>query len=100
MTIQFDKKHCSSNLQDKVYVKLIKKNHMKYHVSLSSSLTIKKLESYFIKQKINFLIYEIDLSFDMKIHFVISIIHLKQFLILDEEEKVEKIQIDKCDHHV
>ena len=78
MTIQFDKKHRLSNLQDKVYVKLVKKDHMKYHVSLSSSLTIKKLKLYFIKRKINFLIYEIDLSFNMKIHFVISIVHLKQ----------------------
>ena len=78
MTIQFDKKHWLSNLQNKIYVKLIKKNQMKYHVSLSSFLTIKKLKSYSIKRKISHLIYETDLSFIMKTHFVILMIYLKQ----------------------
>ena len=78
MSILFDKKHRPSNLKGKVYLKLTKTKHVKYHVSGSSFLTIKKLGSFNIKKKMNDLAYELNFFSSMKIHSVISVVHLKQ----------------------
>lgn len=79
MTILFDKKHCSPNLEGKVYLKMIKTKKSKYYLSKTSFLSTKKLRLFFIKRKINSLIYELNLSNFLKIHSVISVIHLEQY---------------------
>ena len=59
MTIQFDKKHRSSNLKKQIYLKMIKTKKSKYHLSKTNSLLTKKLRFFFIKRKVNFLTYEL-----------------------------------------
>lgn len=44
----------------------------------STSLSIKKIESFKIRRKINDLVYELELSKYIKIHNVIFVIYLKQ----------------------
>ena len=76
MSILFDKKHRSFHLKEKIYFKLIKIKRINYHVSNQFFLTIKKLKPFSIKRKRNDLIYELILFSFIKIHFVISVIHL------------------------
>ena len=78
MSILYDVKHRSSNLTDKIYIKIAKQNYFDYHISEFSSLTVKKLNSFRIIRKIENLAYELKLSINMKIHSVIFVIHLKQ----------------------
>ena len=78
MSILFDKKHRSFHLKEKIYFKLIKIKRIDYHVSNQFFLTVKKLESFVIKRKMNDLTYELILSSSMKIHLVISVIHFDQ----------------------
>ena len=77
MSILWNVKHCSPNLVDKIYIKIAKQSHFDYHISEFSSLTVKKLNSFRIFRKIKNLTYELELSINMKIHSVISVIHLK-----------------------
>ena len=78
MIIQFDKKHKSFDMTNKIYLKMIKIKQSDYSIFKSSSFIAKKLKSFVIKRKVNSLTYEFDFSFKMKMHFVISMIHLKQ----------------------
>ena len=79
MSVQFDKKHRSLELIEQVYLKKIKTERPKYHFFKSSSLSVKKLRFFQIKKKISLLIYELDLLKFLKIHSMISMIHLKQY---------------------
>ena len=87
MSMLYDVKHRSSNLTDKIYIKIAKQNHFDYHISEFSSLTIKKLNSFRIIRKIENLAYELKLSINMKIHSIISVIHLKQTKKNDFDKK-------------
>ena len=78
MSILFDKKHRSFHLKEKVYLKLIKVKRIDYHVSNQFFLMVKKLKPFSIKRKISDLAYELTLFSFMKIHSVISVIHLDQ----------------------
>ena len=78
MSILYDAKHRSSSLTGKVYIKIAKQGHLGYHIPRFSSLTAKKLDSFRIIRKIGNLTYELKLPINMKIHSVISVIHLKQ----------------------
>ena len=77
MSILWNIKHRSSNLIDRIYIKVAKQNHFDYHISKSSSLIAKKLKSFRIFRKIKNLAYKLELSINMKIHSVIFVIHLK-----------------------
>ena len=78
MTIQFDKKYRSFDMTNKIYLKMTKIDQSKYSIFELNSLIAKKLKSFIIKKKINFLAYELDFSIKMKMHFVVSVIYLKQ----------------------
>ena len=91
MTILFDVKHKSLDLSEKVYLKLAKTEKSKYHLSRTSFLSIRKLKSYKILKQVFSLTYELNLSSSMKIHFVISIIHLEQTKKNKFERTISKI---------
>ena len=78
MIIQFDKSHKSFDLINKIYIKMTKTDHVEYSIPKSTFLTTKKIESFIIKRKVSFFAYELDFSSTMKIHSMISMIHLKQ----------------------
>ena len=77
MIIQFDKKHKSLDMTNRIYLKMTKIDQSKYSIFKSNSFIAKKLKSFIIKKKINFLTYELDFSVKMKMHFVVLVIHLK-----------------------
>ena len=78
MTIDFNKKHKLFNLIELIYIKLAKIERSNYHIFYVFSLFVKKIKSFKIKQKINDLVYQLNLFKTMKIHDVIFVIHLKQ----------------------
>lgn len=107
MSVQFDAKHRPSDLKENVYLKLAKTGKIGYHVPKQSFFTVKKLGPFFIKKKISNLIYELKLSQSMKIHFVISVIHLEQILNDEFERELishtagsDSIVIDEKNHYV
>ena len=77
----------SPNLTGKVSIKVAKQRQLDYHILGSSSLTAKKLRSFQIRRKIGNLAYELKLLTKMKIHPIISVIHLKQTRKNDFEKK-------------
>ena len=91
--IQFNKKHKSFDMTNKVYLKMTKIDQSKYSIFKSSSLISKKLKSFIIKKKVNFLTYEFDFSVKMKMHFVVSMIHLKQIKKDFYEKKIVAFKI-------
>ena len=74
----FDNKHRFSNLQNSIFLKLIKINDVEYHISKISSFFIKKVNLFKIVKKINDFAYKLEFSTSIKIYNIISIIHLKQ----------------------
>ena len=78
MTINFNKKHKSFNLIELIYIKLTKIERSNYYIFYVFLLFVKKIKSFKIKQKINDLIYQLNLFKTIKIHDVIFVIHLKQ----------------------
>src|SRR6266513_4157193 len=80
----YDKHHISLllNSDDLVMLKL----HHEYHVSdvKNKKLSIQQVEHFSIKQQVFSLVYELDLSSNMKIHSVISVTNLK-FLSSDKD---------------
>ena len=78
MSILWDSKHRPPNLIGKVYIKVAKQGQLGYHIPGSSSLTAKKLGPFKIRRKIGNLAYELELPNNMKIHPVVSVIHLEQ----------------------
>ena len=75
---------------------MMRTENVNYHFFNSLNLSIKKIESFRIKRKVNDLTYELKFSKHIHIHNVISIIHLKQtdhernILILNSIEYDEK----------
>lgn len=57
---------------------MTKQEKIEYHILRSSFLTAKKLNSFVIRKKIKRLAYELNLFNNMKIHSIVSMIHLKQ----------------------
>ena len=51
MIIQFDKKHRSLDMTNKIYLKMTKIDQSKYSIFKSNSLIVKKLRSFIIKKK-------------------------------------------------
>ena len=78
MIIIYDNKHRTSNLHDSIFLKMIKMSEIDYHIFDSSFLSIKKIDSFKIKKKINDLTYQLKLFEIMRIHDVIFIVHLEQ----------------------
>ena len=78
MIIIYDNKHRTSNLHDSIFLKMIKMSEIDYHIFDSSFLSIKKIDSFKIKKKINDLTYQLKLFEIMCIHDVISIVHFEQ----------------------
>jgi predicted metal-dependent phosphoesterase TrpH len=73
----YDRRHRSANLERKAYNKIIKAKISRYYLLTKSSLSVKKIESFKILEKIKSLIYKLELSIFMKIHSVIFIVHSK-----------------------
>src|SRR5205814_9351269 len=108
-------KHCYNkhhillllNSDDLVMLKL----HHRYHVSdvKNKKLSIQQVRCFSIKQQVSSLVYELDLSSNMKIHSVISVTNLKslssskdfykcqynEHSLLIKENEAEKNNIDK-----
>ena len=79
MIIRYDNKHKILNLVEKMYLKLTKIEKIRYYISKSFSLFIKKIDFYKILKKINSLIYKLKLSLNMlKVYSIIFMIHLEQ----------------------
>ena len=79
MTIIYDNKHRTSNLHDSIFLKMIKVSEIDYHILDNSFLSIKKIDSFKIKKKINDLTYQLKLSKIMRIHDVIFIMYFEHF---------------------
>ena len=78
MMTYYNRKHQSIQLTEQIYVKIAWSIKHRYKLSESSVLFIKKIDSFWIIKWVSLLVYNLDLSKSMKIHSVISIIHLKQ----------------------
>ena len=78
MIIIYNSKHRTSNLHNSIFLKMIKMSEIDYHILDSSFLSIKKIDSFKIKKKINDLTYQLKLFDIMRIHDVIFIVHLEQ----------------------
>src|SRR5204862_7495467 len=88
----YNKHHISLllNSDDLVMLKL----HHEYHVSdvKNKKLSIQQVKYFLIKQQVFFLVYELDLSSNMKIHSVISVTNLKS---LSSDKDLYKHQCNK-----
>src|SRR6266496_976889 len=88
----YDKHHISLllNFDDLVMLKL----HHKYCVSdvKNKKLLIQQVRHFSIKQQVFFLVYKLDLSLNMKIHSVISVINFK---LLSSDKDLYKCQYNK-----
>ena len=65
MIIKYDIKYRISSFVEKIYLKLLKIKEIKYHISKSFSLFIKKDDFYRILKKIHFLTYKLKLSLNI-----------------------------------
>lgn len=77
MAKYFDAKHTPLKNMDKVWLKLAKGVHNGYRLPNMSALDVIKTGPFSIKKKIGKLAFELDLPNHMKIHPVISCIHLE-----------------------
>ena len=77
MTMFFDKKHKNFEFIDSTYIKLIKIETSKYHMSHIFSFSTKKIHFFRILKKMNELTYKLKLSNFIKIYDTIFVIHLK-----------------------
>src|SRR5204863_7560549 len=88
----YDKHHISLllNSDDLVMIKL----HHEYCVSdvKNKKLSIQQVEYFSIKQQVSSLVYELDLSLNMKIHSIISVTNLK---LLSSDEDFYKCQYNE-----
>ena len=73
----YDKHHILLLLNSDDFVML--KLHHKYHVSdvKNKKLSIQQVDCFKIKQQIFSLVYKLELSFNIKIHLIISVINLE-----------------------
>src|SRR5436190_15428735 len=87
----YDKYHISLLLNSENFVML--KLHHEYCVSdvKNKKLSIQQVDHFKIKQQVFSLVYKLELSFNMKIHLVISVINLKS---LSPDEDSYKHQIN------
>ena len=88
MTLIYDVKHRIFNLFEDVYLKMMRTENVDYHLFNNLNLSIKKIESFRIKRKINNLIYELKLSKHIRVHNVILIIYLKQTHFDDHKRNI------------
>ncbi len=79
ITSLYNTKHCELNLNNSIYIKIIKIKKIKYYLlAKSASLNIKKIELFKIICKIRNLIYKLELLLHIKIYDIILIKHLEQ----------------------
>ena len=97
MTFIYNIKHRVFNLFEKVYLKIMRTENVNYHFFNNLNLSIKKIKSFHIKRKVNDLTYELKFSKHMRIHNVISIIHLKQTHLDDHEKNISILDSIKHD---
>ena len=96
MTFIYNVKYRIFNLFEKIYLKMMRTKNVDYHLFNSLNLSIKKIEFFRIKWKVNDLTYELKLSKHMHIYNVISIIHLKQTHLNDHERNI--LIFDSIEH--
>jgi hypothetical protein len=77
MAQYFDKKHIPIKVHDKVWLKLASGIKQGYRLPNSTKLDVVKSGPYTVKRKVGKLAYELDLPSHMKIHPVISVVHLE-----------------------
>ena len=97
MTFIYDVKHWIFNLFKKIYLKMMRTENVDYHFFNNLNFSIKKIKSFRIKRKVNDLTYELKFSKHMRIHNVISIIHLKQTHLDDHEKNISILDSIKHD---
>jgi len=111
MAISFDANHQPPQLEGRAYIRLVRRGKRGYSVPQSSKLSPIVLGPFPIKRRVGELAYELDLPPHLKIHPVISVIHLEQAyddeygrtipppppLIIDgqEEHEIERIMEQK-----
>ena len=79
MIIKYNIKYKISNFIEKIYLKLIKIEDIKYYISKNFSLFIKKINFYKFLKKVNFLAYKLKLSLNiLKVYLIIFVIHFEQ----------------------
>jgi len=106
----YDKHHIFLLLNSDDFVML--KLHHRYHVSdvKNKKLSIQQVDCFKIKQQVFSLVYELELSFNMKIHLMISVINLEPLssdedsykcqvnnhsLLIEEENEMKNNNLDK-----
>ena len=78
MIMKYNVKYKILNFVEKIYLQLIKIEEIKYHISKSFSLFIKKIDFYKILKKINFLIYKLKFSLNiLRVYSIIFMIHFE-----------------------
>ena len=79
MAYYYDKKHKAVELKEQAYIRLVRKvGQVGYRLPDSTCLSPLKMGPFKIKRRVGELAYELDLPEDIKIHPVISVIHLEQ----------------------
>ena len=98
MTIFWNEKHKSSELHDKIFLKMTKQKIINYHFLKSNFLIVKKIDLFSIKKKIKSFVYKLKFFRSIKIHFVIFVIHLKQAKKKRFRKKnhIDVIEISDC----
>jgi uncharacterized protein YjaG (DUF416 family) len=90
----FDEKHKSLvfNTKDKVYLRL----HHEYSLSKkeNAKLSQQRFDSYTIKKKVDNVVYELNLSSNVRIHSIISIAQLKSAFDLDSFDRSRFINFE------
>jgi hypothetical protein len=79
MAIQFDKDHTPPFFQGQVWLKLVKAGSHGYRLPASNKLSPIRTGPFQIIRRVGNLAYELDLPKTMRIHPVMSCIHLEQY---------------------
>lgn len=87
MSSYFDAKHRPVTLEGQAYIKMAKTGRIGYHLPQASALSTKKVGPFKILSRVGRLAYRLELPKTMKIHPVISVVHLEQASI-DPFERV------------
>lgn len=78
MAMSFDANHQPPQLEGKAYIRLVRRGKRGYSVPQSSKLSPIVQGPFPIKRRVGELAYELELPSHLKIHPVISVIHLEQ----------------------
>ena len=80
MAIRYDTKHRVPSLEGQVYIKLTKTGNAGYNIpnGSNSSLSTKRIGPFKIFNRVGALAYRIEIPKNIKIHPVISVVHLEQ----------------------